>query len=75
MRRTTSDRPRVLNDAWQPVLDEIYAQRSRPRASYADYAEAIVRFLDASGGLSRFARPGVDPLAVIEAFNEDASHE
>ncbi len=72
MKRSVSDRPRVLNDVWQPVLEEIYGQRSRPRASYSDYVEAVVRFLDATGQLSRYAAPGLDPLAAIQRHNEDA---
>lgn len=70
MRRSAVDRPHVLSNVWQPVLEEIYARRSRPRASYADYAEAVLRFLDASGQLGRFARPGVEPLDAIKAFND-----
>ena len=70
MKRSSADRPRVLNDLWQPILDEIYAKRSRPRASYADYTEAVVRFLDATGQLNHFVRPDIDPLDAIKAFNE-----
>lgn len=72
-RRALIDRPHVLSDVWQPILEEVYNQRSRPRASYADFAEAICRFLDRAGLLDRFAAPGTDPIARIEAFNEDAS--
>jgi len=60
----------VFDDTWQPVIEEIYARRSRPRASYADYVEAVVRFLDATGQLGRYARPGVSPLDTIQTFNE-----
>ena len=73
MRRSAIDRPRVLNDAGERLIGEVFARRSRKHASWGDCAELVVLTLDATGQLGRYTEPGTDPLATIQAFNEDTN--
>lgn len=76
MRRSRHDIPQVLAAPWHSIFEEyVYKPRSRRRASYLDTLEPVVRFLDATGQLSAYARPGIDPLEVIRAEVEAGSSE
>lgn len=70
MRRSALDRPRVLNDAGEQLIQNVYAWRSRKQASWGDCAEVVILTLEATGQLDRYALRGIDPLATIQAFNE-----
>ena len=70
-RRTAIDRPRVLNDAGESLIADVYARRSRKHASWGDCAELVILTLEATGQLRHYTQPGIDPLMTIQAFNED----
>ncbi|MCC6179777.1 MAG: hypothetical protein IT305_31070 [Chloroflexi bacterium] len=70
MRRSAIDRPRVLNDAGERLIADVYARRGRKRASWGDCAEITVLVLQETGNLRRYAHPGIDPLETIQTFNE-----
>ena len=71
MRRSAVDRPRVLNNAVERLINDVFARRSRKHASWGDCAEIVVLTLDATGHLRHYTESGIDPLATIQAFNED----
>lgn len=72
MRRTAIDRPRLLNNAGEQLIDEAFRQRSRKQMSWADCAETVIFTLEATGMLQHYLQPGIDPLTTIKAFNEDS---
>ena len=72
MRRSAIDRPRVLNNAGEQLITEVFVRRSRKHASWGDCAEIVVLTLQETGLLRHYTEPGIDPLATIQAFNEDA---
>lgn len=68
MKRSRRDIPQVLAAPWQGLFEEyVYKPRNRKRASYLDTIGPVVRFLAATGQLSTYAEPGIDPLEVIRA--------
>ena len=73
MRRTAIDRPRLLNNAGERLIEEAFRQRSRKHMSWGDCAEVVIFTLDATGLLRHYLEPSIDPLATIKAFNEDAN--
>ena len=76
MKRSRHDIPQVLATPWHSLFEEyVYKPRTRKRASYLDTIEPIVRWLEATGQLSTYAQPGVDPLEVIRARVEAGASE
>jgi hypothetical protein len=76
VRRSRHEIPQVLASPWNSIFeDHVYKVRSRRRASYLDTIEPVVRFLAATGQLSAYAKPGIDPLAVIQAAAETGANE
>src|SRR4051794_39813454 len=71
VRRSAIDRPRILDDAGERLISDVFARRSRKHASWGDCAEMVVLALDATGLLDRYTEPGIDPLQSIRLFNED----
>lgn len=41
--------------------------------SWGDCAEIVIFTLEATGMLKHYLEPGIDPLATIKTFNEDAN--
>lgn len=75
LRRTAIDRPRVLNNAGERLIADVFARRSRKHASWGDTAEIVILTLEANGLLGHFTEMGIDPLATIRAFNSDEDRE
>jgi hypothetical protein len=72
MRRSAIDRPRLLNNAGERIISDVYTRRSRKHASWGDCAELVILTLDATGLLRRYEESGIDALEAIQAFNTDA---
>jgi hypothetical protein len=76
MRRSRHDIPQVLAAPWAGIFEEhVFKRRSRRRASYLDTIEPVIRFLEATGQLSAYAIPGIDPLDVIQAESKMGAGE
>jgi hypothetical protein len=71
-RRTAIDRPRLLNNAGEQLIADVYSRRSRKHSSWGDVSEILLRTLDATGLLRHYEEPGIDPLETIQRFNTDA---
>ena len=68
MMRSRANKPRLvlLNKAGQRRLEGAFESRSRPRASFPDFAEGYVRALEQEGVLLKYLRKDVDPFEVLE---------
>ncbi len=68
MRSTTAtpSRPTILNAAGQQIIEQAFRERSRPRASYLDVADATLRTLKQTGQLAAYILPDVDPFQAIQ---------
>jgi hypothetical protein len=75
MRRSAIDRPRVLNNAGERLISEVYRRRCRKHASWGDCAEIVILTLDATGQLRHYTEAGIHPLETIQAFNEESDRE
>lgn len=69
-RRTAIDRPRIGSDL-EGLIGDVFRRRSRKHASWGDCAEIVILTLESTGQLRHYTEPGIDPLATIQAFNED----
>lgn len=56
----------LLNELGQERLERAFAMRSRPRASFNDFAEGYIRALQDEGTLLEYLQDGIDPFEVLE---------
>lgn len=61
----TTSRPIILDPAGQEIIERAFKERSRPRASFLDVADATVRTLMQTGQLAAYTLPGTDPFETI----------